>query len=228
MLKLDLGPGARRTAHELVRDTLRQAILRGEIAGGTRLVQTEVAQQLGVSTTPVREALRDLATEGLIHLDAHRGAIVKRLTYDELREIHHLCKLLEPDAMLQAAEHVTPGQLERAEELATAMDREDDPGRWADYNRQFHAVLVGSAPSPRLLAILGGLRDSAAPYVGLGLQRVEGQTDEAGSQHRQLVEAMRQGDGKRAASIAADHLDLTMRVLDAARDVFEGAAAPAG
>jgi DNA-binding GntR family transcriptional regulator len=82
MDRLQLGDqlaSPRRTAHEYVRNSLREGILRGSLVGGTRLVQSEIASELEVSTTPVREALRDLATEGLVQLDAHRGAVVLQL-----------------------------------------------------------------------------------------------------------------------------------------------------
>src|SRR5690349_18480778 len=108
----------RKTAHEYVKDSLRQAILRGAIPGGTRLVQADVASELQVSTTPVREALRDLATEGLIRLDPHRGAIVSQLSYGEAVEIQQICKLLEPEAMRQAALAITDDTLKQAHALA--------------------------------------------------------------------------------------------------------------
>lgn len=211
---------SRRTAHEIVRDTLRQAILRGSLPGGTRLVQADIAKQLTVSTTPVREALRDLATEGLIRLDPHRGAIVEQLTYEEIREIHDLCKLLEPEAMLRAASHVSNEQVARCLSLIELMEHEDDVGKWTDYNRQFHATLAERIPSPRLIAILNRLRDSAAPYVGLSLTAQEHRS-EANADHREMIEVLRSGDGKRLAEIAERHLDLTIAALEEARELFE-------
>ncbi|MPZ88459.1 MAG: FCD domain-containing protein [Nitriliruptorales bacterium] len=223
MVRLDPGVGgARRTAHELVRDTLRGAILSGALPGGRRLVQAEIAEQLQVSTTPVREALRDLATEGLIRLDPHRGAIVQQLTYEEIQDIHDLCRLLEPEAMQRAARHPTPALIDRARMLSEEMEREDDTGRWADLNRQFHAVLAQGSQSPRLIALLKGLRDSAAPYVGLALQRRPEHVHQANHDHRELLEALEQGDGERLAELADRHLHLTIRGLMASRELFAG------
>jgi len=73
-----------RTAHEFVKESLRRAILRGDLSGGERLIQADLATMLNVSTTPVREALRDLATEGLITLDRHRGGVVREPDWAEI------------------------------------------------------------------------------------------------------------------------------------------------
>lgn len=208
----------RRTAHELVRETLRRAILRGTVAGGTRLVQAEIAEQLGVSTTPVREALRDLATEGLIDLDAHRGATVHRLDVHELREIYWLRTLLEPGAMRRAAEGLEDGTLERVGQIQQRMDDETDVGLWADLNREFHGTLVAGLRLPRLRSILQGLQDGAAPYVGLLLQRVGDFTEQANGEHRELLDALAAQDGDRAAAITEHHLAGTLESLQAAHD----------
>lgn len=217
----------RRTAHEYVRDTLRVAILRGGISGGTRLVQADIAGKLGVSTTPVREALRDLATEGLIELDAHRGAVVKKLRYDELIEIHELTKLVEPEAMRLAAALADPESLAEAERLADAMESEQDVGRWVELNRQFHECLVSAIGRPRMLGVLKGLRDTIAPYIGLALQHRDYRLGHANLHHRQLIDAVRTGAGDHAADLASRHIDLTTEVLNDARHLFDaGQAAP--
>lgn len=211
----------RRTAHEYVKDSLRQAILRGEVPGGARLVQADVARDLQVSTTPVREALRDLATEGLIRLDPHRGAIVHRLSYEETREIHDICKLLEPEAMRQAVTAITAQSMAEAEALIAQMDAEDDPGRWADLNRKFHAALVLDIPGTQLSEILRGLRDTAAMYVGRAVAARPVQMTEANDDHRTFLEVLRTGDGEAAAELSRRHLDLTIKTLEESRHLLD-------
>jgi DNA-binding transcriptional regulator YhcF (GntR family) len=91
-----LGPGPKRqTAHQYVVESLRNAIVEGVLTPGTRLIQAAIAEELEVSTTPVREALQDLAAEGLVRLDPHRGAIVYGFDLAECREIYELRMLLE-------------------------------------------------------------------------------------------------------------------------------------
>lgn len=211
----------RRTAHEFVRDTLRGQILDGTLDGGSRLVQADIAARLRVSTTPVREALRDLATEGLIRLDAHRGATVVALDRDDLREVYELRKTLEPIAMRWAAGRITEDQLDRAAALQARMDAERDAGTWVGLNRQFHAVLSDAAGSPRLSGMLQRLRDSSAPYVGLSFSVRPRQLEDGNADHHRLLDALRERDADRAAQIIAAHLDSTLRAIERSHD--EGA-----
>jgi DNA-binding GntR family transcriptional regulator len=213
--------GSRRTAHEYVRDSLRRAILRGNILGGERLVQADIASELGVSTTPVREALRDLATEGLITLDAHRGAVVKKLNYEDLHEIHELTRLLEPEAFRLAAQAEDKSFLADAHALVEQMEATHDPGVWSDLNRKFHSVLVTGLPKRRLLTLLQGLRDASAPYIALALKQSDYPHELANRHHRQLLEAIRAGDGQLAAEITREHAGLSAQVLEGARKLFE-------
>ncbi|MGH9244509.1 MAG: GntR family transcriptional regulator [Acidimicrobiales bacterium] len=205
--------GGRRTAHELVRDALRQAILRGDLPGGTRLLQADIAARLGVSTTPVREALRDLATEGLIRLDAHRGATVYELDPAEIKEIYDLRRLLEPEAMRRAAKLITPEEIAEARALCDRMSAETDPTVWAELNTTFHDVVIRAARFPRLIAILEMLRAGSAPYLALVFrtraEHVPGHNDH----HAQLVAALERGDGRAAAKIMVTHLNATLEAL---------------
>ena len=114
------------TAHEFVRETLRRAILRGDLAGGSRLIQTDLAAQLQVSTTPLREALRDLATEGLITLDRHRGGVVRELDRDDIEEIRLIRGQLEPLSVASPSRGVTDQQLREVDALCDQMDRARD------------------------------------------------------------------------------------------------------
>ncbi len=118
-----------RTAHEFVRETLRKAILRGDLTGGSRLIQADLAARLEVSTTPVREALRDLATEGLITLDRHRGGVVRELNWDDMDEIRRIRDSLDPLSIDLAVQGMTDAQLEQAESLCAEMDGVSRPGR---------------------------------------------------------------------------------------------------
>ena len=206
--------GRRRTAHELVRDSLRRAILSGTLAGGTRLVQADIATSLDVSTTPVREALRDLATEGLIRLDAHRGAIVHSPDSAEVRDLYEVRKILEAEAIRRATETISEDDMAQARQLHQRMQRERDPLAWADLNRRFHAILVDAAGSPRLSAMLAQLRDAAAVYVALSLNVEPGQLNAGNHGHAELLDAMARRDAQAAADLAVAHLDSTLAAVE--------------
>lgn len=209
-----LGGPPRQTAHEYVRDIVRQAILNGELSSGARLVQAEIAAELGVSTTPVREAFRELAAEGLIRLDAHRGAIVHEFNQTEMQEIYELRQVLEPMCVLRAVERITDEELARARALQSRMDEcEEDVAEWVTLNRDFHALITTASRSPRMIAILQSLRDSAAMYVGMGLRSVPRQRSVGNAEHHRLLEALEARDGDAAAKAILDHMSGTMSVL---------------
>lgn len=203
----------RRTAHEFVRETLRRQILTGEIPAGARLVQSELAQQLQVSTTPVREALRDLATEGLIRLDAHRGAVVHRANREELEEIYRLRRLLEPEMMRRAVGRLTSSDLEEAERIQSAADIEEDPTTWTDLNRQFHAIFMRAANSPRLSSMLTNLQDAAAVYVVASILHGRDHRHPGHHYHWDLLEASRTKDAEAAARTMEAHIDATLESI---------------
>lgn len=215
-----LGPvPGRQTAHEFVRLWLRRSIVDGSLPGGTRLVQSQIAERLEVSTTPVREAMRDLATEGLIDLDAHRGAVVRRIDAAEAQEIYDLRLLLEPEAMRRAAKHLSGDVLAEAADLQRRMEEAGNDGAvWSELNRLFHRTLVGGVRSCRLATTIRNLQDASSPFVGLTVGP-DGSGDRqrtADRDHRELLTALEEGDGDRAATIAARHLGLTLVELEAA------------
>ncbi|GAA4979038.1 GntR family transcriptional regulator [Actinopolymorpha pittospori] len=204
------------TAHEFVRATLRKAILDGSLPGGTRLVQTGVASELGVSTTPVREALRDLATEGLVFFDPHRGAVVRTLDINEVREIYELRATLEPLMVRRVIDRISLATLERAEALIAAMDDERRPSDWVGLNSEFHGLLTEVDDGSRLADILAKLRDSASVYISLSLDAREQQMPEANDEHRQLVKAYRAGDVEKAIDITLTHFNATLAAIEEA------------
>lgn len=208
----------RRTAHQMVRDALRQAILVGRIDGGARLVQAEIAKQMQVSTTPVREALRDLATEGLITLDAHRGAVVRTMSRAEFDEVYRIRQLLEPELMQHAIANMTDDELAEAERIQALAEVEEDPITWVDLNRQFHTVFAEAARRPRLAGIIETLQGSVAMYIVASLVHGEKRQDHANSQHRELLEAARDRDVDRAVALITDHIHATIDSMPALED----------
>lgn len=199
------------TAHEYVKGRIRDGILDGTLAPGSRLLQSNLADSLGVSTTPVREALRDLSVEGLVQMDAHRGAIVRDLDIREVEEIYELRMLLEPVMIRRTGARVDPAMLDEAEELLEQMRDEEDQHVWVELNRRFHEVLSSGDDTSRLADILQSLRNSSALWVGLslGAQRIQ----ESYVEHRQLLAAYREGDIEAIVEETVEHLRRTLVLI---------------
>lgn len=207
--------GTRQTAHEFVRNVLRRAILTGELAGGTRLVQADLASMLDVSTTPVREALRDLASEGLIRFDPHRGAVVPDLSEEELREIYAIREVLEPLALRHAMPHITDALLAELSTLHDKMTHEPHSVEWVDANRAFHMSIYEAAALPRLSSIIRSLEDASVMYIGTSLTDVPWLREEAIADHGAILAALTQGDTEAAVIAVRRHLELAVRAFEA-------------
>ena len=202
---------APRTAQSYAYEALRNKILTGELRPGTQLIQANLAKDLGVSMTPVREALRDLATEGLVTLLPHKGAAVTTLDLEDAKEIHTIRLKLEPDATRLAVDHVTLDVLNRAEELYTALSETADH-RWVVCNRDFHKLLISPAPAPRLVGILSSLLEAAALYVPLAITHRVGPDPQL--EHRAILDAYLRRDAEAAAEAVAAHIRSSIHSLE--------------
>jgi DNA-binding GntR family transcriptional regulator len=202
-----------RTAHEAVVEALRRALLAGGYAGGTRLVQSEVAAQLGVSNTPVREAMRQLAAEGLLQFDRYRGFVVHLPTEAEIRELYELRLLLEPVAISKAARHMTDDELARARDLHTRAQATAELGDWVVLNRQFHGALIDGAHSPRLSSIVGSLKDIALTQAWLFITSPQGAMEASNAEHAELLHVVEARDPERAARLVTRHLEAALRTI---------------
>lgn len=196
----------RQTAQAFVRNSIRAAIFAGEISAGDRLVQADIARQLNVSTTPVREALRELATEGLLRLDAHHGALVRHLDPVELREIHDMRQLLEPEVMRRALPRLTPDQLDEAAALQEQMTEADSPAVWAELNRRFHRIFLEACGSKVLQETVANLQDRYATYIVSSLGKGAGRRASSDKEHQQIVDAARARDVAAATQAILIHI----------------------
>jgi DNA-binding GntR family transcriptional regulator len=196
------------TAAELVADTLRRSILNGELRAGTRLGLAEVAAGMEVSTTPVREALRELSFEGLVHFDSYRGGTVNAVSEADVREIVRIRQVLEPVAIRDSVEHMTPEILAKAEQVLDGMNLANGWDRWVEDNRLFHNTFYSAAPSKRLITMIKSLQDPTLMFVSNALESHPRLLDRADHQHRELLEAFRAGDAELAIEINLAHLEI--------------------
>lgn len=194
-----------KTRDEFVADRLREAILRGRLKPGQRLEENEIADFLNVSRSPVREALRTLAAEGLIEVYPHRGAVVAEISPEELEEIYFLRGVLEGMAARLAAPKMDADQIAKLQAILEELNEATDPDRWLDLNRAFHATIYLAANRPRLFSITENLRNTSAPYIRQYIATPE-HLEAARISHRRILEACQEQNGVLAQQETQEHL----------------------
>jgi DNA-binding GntR family transcriptional regulator len=193
-----------RPAAEQAAQSLRDEILSGAIASGTRLGETDLANRLSVSRTPIREALSRLAAEGLVELQPNRGARVATWSTEQLRDIFELRLRLEPYAVRVAVPRLTDDQLSELDELAGTMTKVDRD-QLVELNRRFHGLFIDAAGSPPVAAALRGVTHAAVVHQNFhdyppdALRR-------SLHHHMEMVAAARAGDGDWAEAVMRAHL----------------------
>ncbi|MBC7342478.1 MAG: GntR family transcriptional regulator [Clostridia bacterium] len=194
---------------DLVFDHLRRQILKGKYAPGERLIEEDIAGELGVSRTPVREAIRKLELEGLAEHIPRRGAIVRELSIQDANEIYSIRSVLEGFAARLAAETITEEELRAFDELLASMKRcieVGDESEEALYHDRFHAMLYKASHNRRLerilldyIAYLNMFRQVALRNPGRILRTLE--------EHEQIVRAIAMHDGELAERRAREHVE---------------------
>lgn len=152
---------------DVVFNTLRQAILRGEMEPGERLMEIQLAQKLGVSRTPIREAIRKLELEGLVIMIPRKGAEVAHITEKDMKDVLEVRCTLEELAMTLACKNVTPSQLEelrRANKVFEAAVVSKDVVKIVDADVSFHDVIYAMTNNARLIQIINKLREQMYRY----------------------------------------------------------------
>jgi DNA-binding GntR family transcriptional regulator len=190
---------------------LRRSILNGDLVGGTRLSLAEVASTFDVSTTPVREALRELSFEGLVKIDSYRGGVVNPVTREDVEEIVRIRQLLEPTAAREAVEGMTPEILGQAEAILMEMAASDSWDVWVQGNRSFHQKIYEAAASRRLVAVINGLQSTQVVFVSSTLRKSPFLKETATKDHDEMIQAIRDRDAERLVEITLRHLTIPIR-----------------
>ncbi|MET9862543.1 GntR family transcriptional regulator [Streptomyces smyrnaeus] len=190
------------------REALRTRIVLGQIEPGRVESVINVASELGVSVTPVREAVMDLANLGMVEIIRNRGFRVPVLTDHDLEEIFRLRTMLEVPAMVELAQLADRAPLTRFRQLAeqlTDAARQGDLVSFLDLDRQFHLGLLELLGNRRLVEMVGQLRDQARMQ---GLQKLadHGELTQSGEEHIAIVDAVEAGDGELTAELVRKHL----------------------
>jgi DNA-binding GntR family transcriptional regulator len=190
---------------EAVLDAIKHAILTGRLVPGQPLVETELAVQLGVSKTPVREALKTLAGAGLVTMSPYKGATVRTVDDALAWSLYDVRLLLEPEAVRRS---VRVGGAAHWQAAGVALDRAEAAADRAERslaNREFHRALYLGCGNELMAGILDGLRDQTALVTAIVWTRSPSWEQEAG-EHRAILEAAVAGRAERAADLLREHI----------------------
>jgi len=201
-------PIQRQTLTGMTLDALRERILHGTYPEGEPLRQDAIAEELGVSRIPVREALRQLEAEGLVVFNPHRGAVVSTLSLSEIEELFDLRTTIELDLLRRALPRVGPEDVARAKEILDRYEtalRNGDVASWGAMNWQFHSTLYAPADRPFTMSVAQKLHQQCDRYLRMQLALTHGEL-RANEEHRAILAAVKKRDARRAAELLREHI----------------------
>jgi DNA-binding GntR family transcriptional regulator len=186
-----------------VTEAIKRAILSGELTQGQPLVESDLADKLGVSKTPVREALKTLAGAGLVTMSQYKGATVRVVDVDDARHLYDVRLLLEPEALRRSVGNGHDWTAARRA-LAAASTAGDLVGRNLA-NRDFHAALYAGCGNPLLIGLLADLSDQTA-LVSVAFWRRNPSWECEAAEHAAMLRAAADGDARGAADLLRQHI----------------------
>lgn len=214
---------ARQTLKQRAREGLLAAILSGRVKPGEKLLQKELAEGLGISITPVREALNELSAEGFVHLDPHKGAVVRKMNEDEMVEISSILEALIPLSARLIASNITEAELDHATALQDELEQVTDVTEFVRLNRVFHNFLTNCARAPRLSGIINPLRDSQSVMLNITVRTIDDRLNQANQEHRALLAALAARDADATIAAMVEHARPNRRAV---RKFFEDQETP--
>ncbi len=214
-VKTEIKP-ASRTRTEDIRLQLADEIVKGDLVPGTQLDEMGLAARFKVSRTPIREALRQLETSGLVELKPHRGCFVTRLSADKLQEM--FVAMAEMEAICAGLAAINMTRQERRdleallETLAEPM-RKGDPQRYHELNEEFHNAIYAGSHNSYLAELTLTTRRRLAPFRRAQF-RTLGRLARSQAEHTDIVEAILRGDRDAAADVMRSHIDTVRNAFD--------------
>ena len=207
--------GVKQSAPAMVREGLRRAILTGDYASGVQLRQDELAERFGTSRIPVREALRQLEAEGLVTIEANKGATVTALSLPEVLELLDIRIALECRALKLAIPGMIDAAFEAAEVILQDYAASGDPGRWGEANWAFHSVLYAPCARPKLLGMIEANYGRVDRFTRLSVSQAAGK-DRPLREHWELLNHCRSSATAKAMTLLEEHITYSQKALVAA------------
>ncbi len=204
-----------RILHQDVAGKLREMIRKGVLIRGQRIVEADICAEIGVSRTPLREALRVLESEGLVELIPHRGAYIRKPSKTEINEMFEVMGLLESACARLAAQKMNAAAFGRFERLHRRIEKyyaAGDRDKYIAANNQLHAFIQELAGNSVLDDIVGKLRRKVALYRHQQIYAPR-RLDESMAEHREILEAFRRRDSAAAEAAMKNHLEQQGKAL---------------
>ena len=198
----------KKTLHEEIANNLRELIMSGQLQEGDKIKEDELCSSMGISKTPLREALRVLSVEGLIKPVPNRGSFVSTPTFEEIREMFDVMSVLEGICARAAAEKMSAKDLKNLEKLHNSLEKNFKRRAQREYiriNNQFHSFVQELAGNRTLNQIVNGLRQKILLYRYQSLNWPE-RFEQSIQEHRELIEAFRKKDPEKAETLMRRHL----------------------
>jgi DNA-binding GntR family transcriptional regulator len=205
-------PIERRTVAAEAAEILRQRILSGELRGGQPIRQEQIAQELGVSRIPLREALKQLEAEGFVTIAPHKGAVVSTLSAAEAEELFALRLQLEGWLLREAIPRMREADFAHLDAIIDESRAPDNLARWGELNWQLHEALYRPAGRPLSLKVLKRIHDNLDRYLRLQIA-ITRDWDRAYQDHQDLVALSREGHVDAALRLLESHILGTAKAL---------------
>ncbi len=200
---------------ELVFTTLRQAILKGEIQPGERLMEIQLAEKMGVSRTPIREAIRKLANEGLVTMIPRKGAIVAGISEKMLMDVLQVRMTLEKMAYECAFKYITDEQIEELKEAEKEFEesvRKNDLVQIAEIDEKFHFIIYSAAQNDKLKEILTNLRENMYRYR-MEYAKNKDSREQLIKEHNEMIDTLIKRDSVEGLKIVEEHIRNQEKVI---------------
>ncbi|GAW91651.1 GntR family transcriptional regulator [Calderihabitans maritimus] len=194
---------------EIVFETLREAIINGTLKPGERLMEVQLAEEMGVSRTPVREAIRKLELEGFVVMVPRKGAYVAGISIKDIADVFEIRAALESLAAGLAAERITEEELEELERLLVQVaecTESNDLEKLIEIDTRFHDILYKASRNERLVQIISNLREQIQRFRSTSLA-FPGRMKETLEEHKKIVEALSERNVALAQALAAEHIE---------------------
>lgn len=188
---------------------LKTEIIKGSLKPGTKLLEGKIAEQMGVSRTPVREALKELAAEGFVKMNPNQAVVVSNASVEDVQEVLQIRGVLEGLAVRLATKIISEEEIEELEKYQKQMEyytNKDDALAFSEMDAEFHELILNICGNNRLIQIRKNLSDQAHRYRIRSLS-VPGRLKYSLKEHQEIIEALKRKDAEQADRLSQKHIE---------------------